>query len=81
MEDYKIDIMIESGPNARTHGDKKLINPAPNAINNSIIKYYSANTFMFCLPRLSIDNSKQLINYIRLHIIWQTYQKKYKELL
>ena len=26
----------------KTHGDKKLISPAPNAINNSIILNYTA---------------------------------------
>ena len=31
---------IYPGINGNTHGDKKLISPAPKAIKNSIIKYF-----------------------------------------
>ena len=33
------------GISGNTHGDKKLINPAPNAINNSIIIYLFCYNF------------------------------------
>ena len=37
---------IQPGIKGRTQGDKKLIKPAPNAIDNSNIYYYSATTLI-----------------------------------
>ena len=37
---------IYPGISGKTHGDKKLIHPAPNAINNSIILNYSGITLI-----------------------------------
>ena len=40
------------GINGNTHGDKKLINPAPIAIKYSvIINYFSETIFDFCSPK------------------------------
>ena len=48
---------IYPGINGKTHGDKKLINPAPNAIINSIILNYSAIILIVCDPKLSTVSS------------------------
>ena len=46
---------IYPGIKGKTHGDKKLIKPAPRAINSSVIIYFDTN-FEICVPKLSMVN-------------------------